>query len=92
MVLIFTQMLFQKVAEHIKGILAFFICHSLDQRSGKGVIGYLLKIINEGIFIAVTIQSEPHKSVKGFDKTMGVFRHVWYRSFPVKGWVAPKRN
>lgn len=80
MVLIFTQMVLQKTAEEIEDVLPFFIRHSLDKGSGKRVIGYLLEIVNKGVLIRVTIQTETDKALKGFDKTMGVFHHVWYIS------------
>jgi hypothetical protein len=83
-VFIFTQMGFQKASYHIEDIPLFFARHSLNQRPGKCVIGYLLQVVNQGVFIGRAIHSKSDEPLEGFDKTMGVFRHVWYSSFPIE--------
>jgi hypothetical protein len=82
-VFIFTQVGFQKAPYHIEDLPVFFTRHALNQRSGEGVIGYLLQVVNQSIFIGRAIHSESDEPVEGLDKTMGVFRHVWYSSFPI---------
>lgn len=68
-----------ETVEEIEGLLQLFVGHALDQGPCMGVVGELLKVVNEGGLIGRPVEPEADKPVVFFDKIMGMLRHF---SFP----------
>ena len=76
MVFFFVQVLFQQGAKLIEKRLHLGIAHAFDQRLNQGVVGELLQVVYQGVFVGGTVETESDKAIEPFDKMMGVLGHL----------------
>jgi hypothetical protein len=75
------QVLFQQSAEVVEKGQQFPVRHALDQCLHQFVVGELLQVVDQGVFIRRPIDPESDEAIKPFDKKMGVFGHLCYIPF-----------
>lgn len=68
-------MFFQHLTNYIEYLCQIVVGHPLQNRFHQIVIRELLQVELDGIFIGLSVQAIPHKTIIHFHKTMGISCH-----------------
>ncbi len=73
------QMIFKKTDQHVKYFLKFICAQFFDYRSHQLVIGILLQVIDNRIFISFPVKTESYETIVGLDMIVRVLGHFFSR-------------